>query len=95
MVVQLPEVDFVDDKAGCPVGVQRAIGRRPIAAFGNSNGDLRMLQSTAAGPGPSLCLYVHHDDAAREAAYDRTSPVGRLDQGLDEARAKGWMVVSM
>jgi len=95
VLVRLPEVDFVDDKAGKPIGIQRAIGRRPIAAFGNSDGDLQMMQWTAAGPGPSLCLYVHHDDAAREVAYDRTSPVGRLDRGLDEARAKGWTVVSM
>ncbi len=92
---RLPEVDFVDDQAGKPIGIQRHVGRRPIAAFGNSDGDLQMLQWTAAGAGPRLCLYVRHDDAAREVAYDRTSPVGRLDKGLDEARAKGWTVVSM
>jgi hypothetical protein len=94
-LVRLPEVDFIDDKAGKPVGIQRHIGRRPIAAFGNSDGDLQMMQWTAAGPGPRLCLYVHHDDAAREWAYDRTSHVGRLDQGLDEAGKRGWTVASM
>ena len=95
VLVRLPEVNFVDDKAGKPVGIQMHIGRRPVAAFGNSDGDLQMLQWTAAGPGRHLCLFVHHDDAAREWAYDRTSPIGRLDQGLDEAKAKGWTVVSM
>jgi hypothetical protein len=84
-----------DDKAGKPVGIQRHIGRRPIAAFGNSDGDLQMLQWTAAGGGPRFCLYVHHTDAEREWAYDRKSHVGELDQGLDEAKAKGWTVVSM
>jgi len=95
VLVKLPEVDFVDDKEGKPVGIQRAIGRRPIAAFGNSDGDLAMLQWTAAGPGRRFCLYVHHDDAAREWAYDRESKIGRLDQGLDEAKTHGWTVVSM
>lgn len=95
VIVKLPEIDFVDDKAGKPVGIQRNIGRRPVAAFGNSDGDLQMLQWTAAGEGARLCLYVHHTDARREWAYDRQSPVGRLDEGLDEARARGWIVVSM
>lgn len=95
VLVRLPEIDFVDDKAGKPVGIQMRIGRRPIAAFGNSDGDLQMLQWTAAGPGSRLCLYVHHTDAEREWAYDRQSHVGRLDKGLDEARAKGWTVVDM
>jgi len=71
------------------------IGRRPIAAFGNSDGDLQMLQWTAAGSGPRLCLYIQHTDAEREWAYDRASLIGRLDKGLDEAQAKGWTVVSM
>jgi hypothetical protein len=71
------------------------IGRRPIAAFGNSHGDLQMLQWTAAGPGPRFCLYAHHTDAAREWAYDRASSIGRLDKGLDQAQAKGWTVVDM
>ena len=95
VLVRLPEIDFVDDKAGKPVGIQMRIGRRPIAAFGNSDGDLQMLQWTAAGAGPRLCLYVRHTDAEREWAYDRESHVGRLDRGLDEARAKGWTVVDM
>ena len=95
VLVRLPEVAFVDDKEGKPVGIQQAIGRRPIAAFGNSDGDLQMLQWTGAGAGPRLCLFVHHTDAAREWAYDRTSHIGRLGQGLDEAKARGWTVVDM
>jgi hypothetical protein len=95
VLLRLPEIDFVDDKAGKPVGIHRHIGRRPIAAFGNSDGDLQMLQWTAAGAGARLCLYVHHTDAEREWAYDRQSHVGKLDEGLDEARAKGWTVVDM
>ncbi|MFI5396832.1 MAG: HAD family hydrolase [Candidatus Binatia bacterium] len=95
VLVRLPEINFVDDGAGKPVGIQMHIGRRPIAAFGNSDGDLQMLQWTAAGPGPRLCLFVHHTDAQREWAYDRTSGIGRLDQGLDEAQAHGWTVVDM
>jgi phosphoserine phosphatase len=95
VLVRLPELDFIDDKEGKPVGIQRHIGRRPIAAFGNSDGDLQMLQWTAAGTGRSLCLYVHHTDAEREWAYDRTSSVGRLDKGLEEAKTKGWTVVDM
>jgi phosphoserine phosphatase len=89
------KIDFIDDKAGKPVGIHARIGRRPIAAFGNSDGDLQMMQYTAAGAGCKFCLFVHHDDAEREWAYDRTSSVGRLDQGLDEAYARGWTVVSM
>ena len=94
-LVRLPEVNFIDDGPGKPVGINQHIGRRPIAAFGNSDGDLQMLQWTAAGSGPRLCLYVHHTDAIREWAYDRQSPIGKLDKGLDEATAKGWTVVSM
>jgi len=94
-IVKLPELVLNDDKEGKPVGIQRHIGRRPIAAFGNSDGDLQMLQWTAAGEGPRFLLYVHHDDAAREWAYDRASHIGRLDKGLDEAAARGWTVVSM
>jgi len=94
-LVRLPDINFVDDGPGKPVGIQMHIGRRPIAAFGNSDGDLQMLQWTAAGPGPRLCLYVHHTDAEREWAYDRTSRIGRLEKGLDEAKAKGWTVVDM
>ncbi len=95
VLVKLPTVVLNDDKDGKPVGIQRHIGRRPIMAFGNSDGDLPMLQWTAAGPGPRFCLYVHHTDAAREWAYDRQSHIGKLDKGLDEAKAKGWTVVSM
>jgi phosphoglycolate phosphatase-like HAD superfamily hydrolase len=95
VLMRLPELNFNDDKGGKPVGINEHIGRRPIAAFGNSDGDLQMLQWTAAGPGARFCLYVHHTDAAREWAYDRVSSVGALDKGLDEAKAKGWTVVSM
>ncbi len=95
VLVRLPEINFVDDKAGKPVGIQMHIGRRPIAAFGNSDGDLQMLQWTAAGKGASFCLYVHHTDGEREWAYDRNSSIGHLDKGLDEAMAKGWTVADM
>jgi phosphoglycolate phosphatase-like HAD superfamily hydrolase len=95
VLVKMPEIDFVDDKDGKPVGIQKFIGRRPIAAFGNSDGDLQMLQWTTAGSGPRFALYVRHTDAEREWAYDRQSSIGRLDQGLTEAQAKGWTVVSM
>ena len=95
VLLRLPKIDFVDDKEGKPVAIQMRIGRRPIAAFGNSDGDLPMLEWTAAGSGPRFCLYVHHTDAAREWAYDRKSSVGQLDKGLDEALAKGWTVVDM
>lgn len=95
VLVRLPEVDFIDDKAGKPVGINSHIGRRPIAAFGNSDGDLQMLQWTAAGTGKRFCLFVHHTDAEREWAYDRKSIVGQLDKGLDEAKARGWTVVDM
>jgi hypothetical protein len=95
VLMRLPELDFIDDKAGKPVGIHKFIGRRPIAAFGNSDGDLQMLQWTAAGKGARLMLIVHHTDAEREWAYDRQSSVGRLDNALDEAQAKGWTVVDM
>ena len=95
VLVRLPQLDFVDDKDGKPVAIQRVIGRRPIAAFGNSDGDLQMLEWTAAGPGPRLMLIVHHTDADREYAYDRQSSFGRLDKALDEAKANHWVLVSM
>jgi phosphoglycolate phosphatase-like HAD superfamily hydrolase len=95
VIVRVPELDFNDDKEGKPLGIERIIGRRPLAAFGNSDGDLEMLQWTAGGAGPHFCLYVHHTDAVREYAYDRTSKVGHLDQGLDEAAKQGWTVVDM
>jgi hypothetical protein len=95
VLVRLPEINFIDDKAGKPVGIQMHIGRRPIAAFGNSDGDLQMLQWTTAGPGPRFGLIVHHTDADREYAYDRQTPIGRLDKALDQAKAQGWTVVDM
>ncbi len=95
VLVRLPELSFNDDKEGKPVAINLHIGRRPIAAFGNSDGDLQMLQWTAAGEGPYFCLYVHHTDPEREWAYDRESHIGRLDKGLDEANARGWTVVDM
>lgn len=95
VLVRLPELNLNDDKGGKPVGINQHIGRRPIAAFGNSDGDLQMLQYTAAGSGARFCLYVHHDDAEREYAYDRKDALARLDQGLDVAAARGWTVVSM
>ena len=95
VLMRLPEVNFIDDKTGKPVGINEYIGRRPIAAFGNSDGDLEMLQWTTAGRGARLALIVHHTDAEREWAYDRTSSIGRLDKALDEAQARGWTVVSM
>ena len=95
VLIRLPELNFIDDKAGKPVGIHQHIGRRPIAAFGNSDGDLQMLQWTAAGDGPRFCLLVHHTDADREWAYDRESPVGRLDQALDEAQKHGWTIADM
>jgi hypothetical protein len=95
VLVKLAAIELIDDKEGKPVGIQQHIGRRPIAAFGNSDGDLQMLQWTTAGSGPRFALIVHHDDAAREWAYDRTSSVGRLDKAWDQAVARGWTVVSM
>jgi len=95
VIAKQADVEFIDDKEGKPLAIQKFIGRRPIASFGNSDGDLQMLQWTAAGAGPRFCLYVHHTDAEREWAYDRKSSVGRLDKGLDEAAAKGWTVASM
>jgi hypothetical protein len=95
VLVQQPKVAFIDDKAGKPVGIQKAIGKRPIAAFGNSDGDFEMLEWTTAGPGARLGVLVHHDDAEREYAYDRKSPFGKLDRGLTEASQRGWTVISM
>jgi phosphoglycolate phosphatase-like HAD superfamily hydrolase len=95
VIIKLPELDFIDDKAGKPVGIHRHIGRRPIFAAGNSDGDFEMLEWTTAGPGPRFGMIVHHDDAGREFAYDRESHVGKLARGLDEAPARGWQLVSM
>jgi phosphoserine phosphatase len=95
VLVRLPKINLVDDKAGKPVGIQRFIGRRPILAFGNSDGDHQMLQWTAAGEGPRFVGIVHHTDGEREWAYDRQASVGRLDKALDEATRRGWTVVDM
>jgi phosphoglycolate phosphatase-like HAD superfamily hydrolase len=95
VLVKLPEVDLIDDKEGKPVGIQTRIGRRPIAAFGNSDGDLQMLQWTMAGPGARFALFVHHDDATREFAYDRDDGLQKFSVGWDEAIARKWTVVSM
>src|SRR5215211_6909990 len=95
VLVKEPKVEFVDDKTGKSVGINRFIGRRPILAFGNSDGDLEMLQWTAAGSGARLMGIVHHTDALREYAYDRQSHIGRLDKALDEAKTRGWLVVDM
>src|SRR5262245_46774668 len=94
VIMRLPEIEFIDDKEAKPIGILSHIGRRPIAAFGNSDGDLQMLQWTTAGSGARFALLVHHTDAEREWAYDRTSHVGKLDKAWDEALAKGWTVVS-
>jgi phosphoserine phosphatase len=95
VLVRLPEMNFIDDKAGKPVGIHERIGRRPIMAFGNSDGDFEMLEWTTSGPGPRFGLLVHHTDPAREWAYDRDSHVGRLVRGLDEAARRSWILVSM
>jgi hypothetical protein len=95
VLVRLPEVFFIDDGDGKPVAIQKFIGRRPILAFGNSDGDQQMLEWTAAGPGARFMGLVHHTDAAREWAYDRASKIGHLNQALDEAQAKGWTVADM
>jgi phosphoglycolate phosphatase-like HAD superfamily hydrolase len=95
VLMKLPDLDFNDDKAGKPVGIQMHIGRRPIAAFGNSDGDLQMLEWARGGSGVRFALIVHHTDAEREWAYDRTSSIGRLDKALDAAQAEGWTVVDM
>ena len=95
VLTRLPELNFIDDKDGKPVAINQHIGRRPTAAFGNSDGDLQMLQWTCAGDGARFCLYVRHTDAQREWAYDRDSHIGSLDKGLDQAQADGWTVVDI
>ena len=95
VLVKEPQIEFVDNGVGKPVGIDRFIGRRPILAFGNSDGDLEMLQYTTIAPGARLGLIVHHTDAEREYAYDRKSNFGRLDKALDEAPRRGWIVVDM
>lgn len=95
VIARLPELNFIDDKEGKPVGIQQHIGRRPIFAAGNSDGDFQMLEWTTAGQGPRFALYIHHTDAQREVAYDRESSVGRLDRGLDEGPERGWFFADM
>ncbi len=95
VIMRLPELDFNDDKEGKAISINKFIGRKPIFASGNSDGDLRMMQYTASGKGKRFILYLHHTDAEREWAYDRDSHIGRLDKGLDEAKIKGWTVIDM
>ena len=95
VLVRLPEIDFIDDKAGKPVGIHRQIGRRPIFAAGNSDGDYEMLEYTTAGEGSRFGLLLHHTDGQREAAYDRQSAFGKLDKALDAAPQRGWTVIDM
>jgi hypothetical protein len=95
VLVKLPEIGVVDDKEGKPININLHIGRRPIMALGNSDGDLQMLQWTTGGTGPRLGLIVHHTDAEREWAYDRESHIGRLDKALDEAKSRGWIIADM
>ncbi len=95
VLIKVPELNFIDDKEGKPIGIHQHIGRRPIMAFGNSDGDFQMLEWTTGGSGPRLGLLVHHDDAEREWAYDRESHMGRLERGLDEGPERGWVIISM
>jgi phosphoglycolate phosphatase-like HAD superfamily hydrolase len=95
VLLKLPEIAHNDDKSGKPVGIQRHIGRRPIFAAGNSDGDFEMLEWTTSGPGPRFGLLIHHDDAGREWAYDRNSHIGKLDKGLNEGPKHGWSILSM
>ena len=94
-LVRMPKIDFINDKAGKPVGIYQHIGRRPLLAFGNSDSDMQMIEYTLAGDGRRLGLFVHHTDAEREYAYDRNSHVGTLDKALDRADAMGWIIVDM
>ncbi len=95
VILKLPEINLVDDGPGKPVGISQFIGRQPVLAFGNSDGDYEMLRYVTAGKGSRLGLIVHHTDAEREYAYDRDSHIGKLDKALSEARERGWTVVSM
>jgi phosphoglycolate phosphatase-like HAD superfamily hydrolase len=95
VLVRMPKIDFINDKAGKPVGIYQHIGRRPILAFGNSDSDMQMIEYTMAGDGRRLGLFVHHTDAEREYAYDRKSHVGTLDKALDLAEANDWIIISM
>ena len=95
VLVREPKMHFINDKGGKPVGIQRHVGRRPVIAVGNSDGDYEMLEWTTSGSGPRLGLIVHHTDAQREWAYDRQSSEGRLDRALNDAPAQGWTVIDM
>jgi phosphoglycolate phosphatase-like HAD superfamily hydrolase len=95
VLIRIPELNFLDDKAGKPVGIHEHIGRRPILAFGNSDSDMEMVQYTLAGEGRRIGLFVHHTDADREYAYDRKGHIGTLDAALDQADANGWIIVDM
>jgi len=95
VITKLPEIEFVNDKEGKPISIQRIIGKKPVAAFGNSDGDLAMMQWTASGNSNKLLVYIHHTDSIREWAYDRDSHIGRLDKGLDEAAKENWVIVNM
>jgi hypothetical protein len=95
VLVRQPRINFIDDKAGKPVGIHQHIGRRPILAFGNADADMQMIQYTKGGDGPRLGLFLHHTDGEREYAYDRKSHVGTLDHVLDRAQAEDWIIVDM
>jgi len=94
-LVRMPKIDFINDKAGKPVGIYEHIGRRAILAFGNSDSDMQMIEYATTGEGPRLGLFVHHTDAEREFAYDRKSHVGTLDKALEQANANDWIIVDM
>ncbi|MCH2214294.1 MAG: haloacid dehalogenase-like hydrolase [Flavobacteriales bacterium] len=94
-IIRLPEIEFIDDQEGKPINIERIIGKIPIIAFGNSDGDLAMLQYTESGSGNRLMAYIHHTDSLREYAYDRDSHIGKFDKGLDEAISKDWLIVDM
>lgn len=95
VLVRQAKIAHIDDGPGKPVGIQQAIGRRPILAFGNSDGDYEMIQWTTSGTGPRMGVFIHHDDAEREVAYDRDSHIGKFARGLDDAKSNGWVIVSM
>lgn len=95
VIKRLPALEFIDDKAGKPLNIQKIIGKKPVFASGNSDGDLQMLQWTASSKYYNFKLYLHHTDSIREWAYDRDSHIGRLDKGLDQAKKDGWTVIDM
>jgi hypothetical protein len=95
VLIKLPEINFIDDKEGKPVGIHQNIGKQPVFTVGNSDGDYAMLQWTSAGTGPRFGMIVHHTDAQREWAYDRQSQIGHLEKGLDDAAKYNWLIVDM